>query len=47
MSKKKNRNTGGYDRQMIRKILRNRLKTNRIKNAFHDKVWLKKYIKAI
>ena len=26
-----------YDRQMIRKILRNQLKTNKIRDVFHNK----------
>ena len=36
-----------YSRKLIRKILRNSLKTNKIKGAFHDKKWLKTYLKTI
>lgn len=36
-----------YDRQLIRSILRNQLKTNKIQNAFHDKTWLKVFIERI
>lgn len=38
---KNNNKTGVYSRKLIRKILRNKLKTNKIKEAFHDKKWLK------
>lgn len=36
-----------YSRKLIRKILRNSLKTNKIKKAFHNKKWLEKYLKTI
>ena len=36
-----------YDRQMIRKILRSQLRTNKIKNTFHHKEWLRTYIRGI
>lgn len=36
-----------YDRQMVRKILRNRLGTNKIRNIFHDKSYLKSLFKKI
>ena len=45
---KKNKNIGAvYDRQMIRKILRSQLKTNKIRDTFHDKEALKHIIEAL
>lgn len=44
----KNNNEGKiYSRRLIRKILKGQLKTNKIKNAFHDKEWLKVYLETL
>ncbi len=44
---KKNNKRKVYSRRLIRKILKNQLKTNEIKNAFHDEKWLKTFLKAL
>jgi len=43
----KNKQIGVYDRHLIRSILKNKLKTNKIRNAFHDKSWLKVFLERI
>ena len=32
-----------YDRKILRKMIKHTLKSNKIKDAFHDKKWLKAY----
>lgn len=36
-----------YSRKLIRKILKSQLKTNKIRDAFHDKNWLKVFIDTL
>ncbi len=45
--KRKKIRTKFYNRKLVRSILRNRLKTNKINGAFHDKEWLKVYFNTL
>ena len=45
--KKKKVKSKVYSRKLIRNILRNQLKTNKIKDAFHDKEWLRVVIETL
>lgn len=44
MSNSKRNERAVYDRQTIRKILRNQLKTNKIRDTFHNKDLVKEII---
>ena len=46
MSKKRNEGKV-YNRGLVRKILRNQLKINKIKDRFHDKEWLRVYLNTL
>lgn len=46
MSKKKNKGKV-YNRGLVRTILRSQLKTNKIRDSFHDKEWLRVYFNTL
>lgn len=46
-AKNKRMRTKFYDRKLVRNILRNQLKTNKIKGAFHDKEWLRVFLETL